>query len=62
MGNDVVIARAIDVFGDPGKASLWLNRPNRALSGSTPRSLLSTKSGSRRVLILLGRIERSVYS
>ncbi|HNP81659.1 MAG TPA: MbcA/ParS/Xre antitoxin family protein [Nitrospira sp.] len=62
MDADAVIARANDVFGSKAKAKVWLFRPNRALSGVTPRSLLSTKTGSRRVLTVLGRIEHGVYS
>lgn len=62
MDADAVIARANDVFGSKAKAKVWLSRPNRALSGVTPRSLLSTKTGIRRVLTALGRIEHGVYS
>lgn len=62
MTADDVIARANEVFGDPDKAAVWLDRPNRALSGSTPRSLLSTSEGVNQIETLLGRIEHGVYS
>ncbi|WHZ14983.1 MAG: hypothetical protein OJF52_001823 [Nitrospira sp.] len=59
---DAVIARAVEVFGEAEKARGWLDHPNRALSGATPRSLLSTPEGREQVLTLLGRIEHGVYS
>lgn len=55
-------ARAAEVFGDPVKAAAWLDRPNRVLSGVTPRSLLLTPEGTQQVLTILGRIEHGVYS
>lgn len=59
---DAVIARAVEVFGEAEKARVWLDRPNHALSGATPLSLLSTPEGREQVLTLLGRIEHGVYS
>lgn len=60
--SDDVIHRAVDVFGDVAKARAWLDRPNRALSGATPRSLLDTPEGRERVLTVLGRLTHGVYS
>ncbi|WP_052464802.1 type II RES/Xre toxin-antitoxin system antitoxin [Geoalkalibacter subterraneus] len=54
--------RAREVFGDPAKASAWLNRPNRVLGGQTPLDLLDTIFGAEQVMNLLGRIEHGVYS
>lgn len=58
----IVLARAIDAFADTEKGKAWLSRPNRALSGATPRSLLATRDGCERVLTLLGQIEHGIYS
>lgn len=62
MGADGVIAKAVEVFGSQEKAQAWLDRPNRALAGATPRSLFGTLEGREHVLTLLGRIEHGVYS
>jgi putative toxin-antitoxin system antitoxin component (TIGR02293 family) len=53
---------ASDVLGDDAKASRWLQRPNRALSGRQPLSLLDTDLGAREVEAILGRIEHGVFS
>lgn len=50
------------MFGSAQKAHVWLNRPNRALSGRTPLSLMSDQAGVDRVRVLLGRIEHGVFS
>ena len=52
-----LFARAEDVFEDRAKARAWLQRPNRALGGVTPLSLLDTELGAREVETTLGRIE-----
>lgn len=57
-----ILAQAVDVLGSTEKASQWLQRPNRALGGETPLSLLDTDLGSRQVEEVLGRIEHGVYS
>jgi len=57
-----VAAIAVGVFGDPQKASAWLQKPNRALGGVTPLSLLDTDAGVRQVERVLGRIEHGVFS
>lgn len=49
-------------FGSAQKAHAWLNRPNRALRGCTPLSLLTDQAGVDRVRAILGRIEHGVYS
>lgn len=55
-------ARAVDVFGDVDKARAWLQRPNRALGGVAPLSILDTGIGAEEVLTVLGRIEYGVFS
>lgn len=53
---------ALAVFGTAEKALTWLSRPNRALRGRTPVSLLTSRSGAKRVQVVLGRIQHGVYS
>jgi len=52
-----VYAQAIDVFGDRDDAIGWMNEPQFAFTGRTPRSLLSSELGRGHVMSLLGRIE-----
>ena len=53
--------RAEQVFGEPNKAALWLNRPNRSLSHQTPLETTQTDTGLQLVMTILGRIEHGVY-
>ena len=57
-----VAAAAVGVFGDPRKASAWLQKPNRALGNATPLSRMDTDVGVRQVERVLGRIEHGVFS
>jgi putative toxin-antitoxin system antitoxin component (TIGR02293 family) len=57
-----ILVAATNVFGDQEKAGEWLRRPNRALGGATPLSLLSTQPGLQQVEQVLGRIEFGEYS
>jgi putative toxin-antitoxin system antitoxin component (TIGR02293 family) len=57
-----VALMAIEVLGSHEKAKQWLERPNRALGGETPLSLLDTDIGARQVEAVLGRIEHGVFS
>ncbi len=57
-----IAARAAEVLGDTEKAARWLRRPNRALGGEPPLSLVRTDLGSRQVEQLLGRIEHGIVS
>ncbi len=57
-----VADEAQEVLGDSEKASRWLRKPNRALGGIVPLSLLDTDVGAEAVLELLGRIQHGVYS
>jgi putative toxin-antitoxin system antitoxin component (TIGR02293 family) len=52
----------IDVLGSSEKATHWLERPNRALGGETPLSILDTDIGVRQVETVLGRIAHGVFS
>lgn len=57
-----VAAAALDTLGDAGKASDWLQKPNRALGNTTPLSRMDTDVGARQVERVLGRIEHGVFS
>lgn len=57
-----VVARATEVFGAMDSAQAWLRRPNRALGGSSPLSLLDTEPGMEMVVDTLGRIEHGLPS
>jgi putative toxin-antitoxin system antitoxin component (TIGR02293 family) len=56
-----VVERARDVIGED-RAAAWLQRPNRALGGLVPLSLLDTDVGAQEVEDVLGRIEYGVYT
>src|SRR6202011_5320744 len=51
-----LIALAKRYIGDDKTAGRWLKRPNRALGGSDPLSLIDTELGAREVENVLGRI------
>lgn len=57
-----VVARAEEALGEPERAHHWLGRPNRAMAGETPISLLDSDAGARLVERVLGRIEHGVFS
>ncbi len=57
-----VAERAGQVFVDRDAALAWLKRPNPALSGQTPLSLLDTDIGAEGVMDTLGRIEQGVFA
>ena len=58
---DRLRAQAEQVFGEPNKAALWLNRPNRSLCHQIPLEAIQTDTGLQLVLTILGRIEHGVY-
>jgi putative toxin-antitoxin system antitoxin component (TIGR02293 family) len=51
-----IVALAKRYIGDSTEAALWLKRPNRALGGEVPLSLIDTEVGARAVENILGRI------
>jgi putative toxin-antitoxin system antitoxin component (TIGR02293 family) len=57
-----IAAQAVGVLGTDEKAAMWLRRPNRALNGEAPLSLLDTDLGARQIEDVLGRIEHGVVS
>ena len=54
-------AMADEVFGDRRKSHAWLRRPNGALDGQVPLSLLDTEEGGRLVETVLGRIAHGIF-
>jgi putative toxin-antitoxin system antitoxin component (TIGR02293 family) len=56
------VVRAEEAFGDEEKARRWLSRPNRAVGGHAPLTLLDSDAGALAVERVLGRIEHGVYS
>jgi putative toxin-antitoxin system antitoxin component (TIGR02293 family) len=52
-----VLQRAIDVFGDEGKARGWLTRENRTMALQRPLDLLGTDQGASVVADELSRID-----
>lgn len=57
-----VVERAVAVFEDEQAALGWMKRPNAALGGCSPLSLLDTELGSLAVVNTLGRIEHGVFA
>ena len=57
-----IASMAMHVLGSQDKATHWLERPNRALGGESPLSLLDTDIGARQVEAELGRIDYGVFS
>jgi uncharacterized protein (DUF2384 family) len=56
-----LIARAVDVFGDPVKASRWLSIPNPDLANQTPLQVSQSDGYSTRLLEpIFVRIEHGI--
>jgi putative toxin-antitoxin system antitoxin component (TIGR02293 family) len=52
-----VVAMAVDVWKDTGKAAAWLMRPHPLLDGQPPLRVAPTEDGARRVMDILGRLQ-----
>lgn len=52
-----ILALANRVFGDPAQAADWLDRPCVQLGGNTPRDVLGSDEGARRVEELLLQLD-----
>lgn len=52
-----ILGLSLRVFGDPAKASGWLDRPCVQLGGHTPRDMLDSDEGARRVEELLLQLD-----
>jgi len=58
----IAFLRAAEVLGDEDAAGMWIVRPNRALGGVSPLSLLDTGTGYELVIDTLGRVEYGVFA
>ncbi|HEY3456190.1 MAG TPA: MbcA/ParS/Xre antitoxin family protein [Bryobacteraceae bacterium] len=60
----VIWTRALEVFGDEGKAQSWMSTPRDIFDGRSPEELVATGSADaqRRVLEILIRIDYGVFS
>jgi len=57
-----IIAFAASVLGEMDKARTWLERPNRALGGQAPLSMLDTDLGAREIEEVLTRLAHGIFS
>jgi hypothetical protein len=55
-------ALASRVFGDPGKADIWLKRPSATLSGQRPVDLLRDELGTAVVREMLEQIDHGIFA
>ncbi|NAS32218.1 DUF2384 domain-containing protein [Flavobacteriaceae bacterium R38] len=56
-----VYSKGFEVFGDEKKFTRWLNKPNVALGGEVPFSLLDTSYGVQLVLNEITRIDYGIF-
>jgi putative toxin-antitoxin system antitoxin component (TIGR02293 family) len=57
-----ILSLTAEALGDAGKASRWLEAPNRSLGNQKPLELLDTEIGARAVEDAIGRIEHGIFS
>lgn len=57
-----IVAHAIAVFGDEGKATHWLTTPLQILENRTPANLIHDPAGAALVERILTRIEHNIPS
>lgn len=58
----LVLAQATAILGNREKARRWLRKPNRALGGESPITMLDIDIGAQSVLDELGRIDYGVFA
>lgn len=57
-----IVALAVQVFGDRGKALSWLQSKDDRINGRTPMSMLHTEFGGRVVENMLWQIDEGIYA
>ena len=57
-----LLAIAEQALGSARLASLWMQRPNRALGGMAPAEVAAERNGVAEVRRVLGRIEHGIIS
>lgn len=62
--SEIILTRALEVFGNEEKASRWMQTALPILGGFTPEqySLSQDEAKQREVLTILGQIEYGIYS
>ena len=58
---EVMLSRATEALGSREKALYWVDHPNGAMGGVTPRVMAGTKDGIETVLAVLRRIKFEVF-
>jgi putative toxin-antitoxin system antitoxin component (TIGR02293 family) len=61
LSREMVIEKAVEVFGTREDALVWLDLPAMALGQTTPASLLGSEAGRQTVSNLLLQLEFGVY-
>jgi putative toxin-antitoxin system antitoxin component (TIGR02293 family) len=56
-----IVALAENVFGDHGKALLWLRTADDRIGNRTPLSMLQTDTGGRLIESMLWQVDEGVY-
>ena len=59
---EIVMSAACSVLGDLAVALTWLSQANAALGGESPLQRVRRQHDVSQVLVVLGRIDRGVYS
>jgi putative toxin-antitoxin system antitoxin component (TIGR02293 family) len=57
-----VFDQAVSVFGDPGLARNWLQKPKKRFDARTPLDMLRTDFGGRMVEEMLGQIDDGMFA
>jgi len=57
-----IFDHAMRVFGDLGRARLWLERPKHRFDGRAPLQMLASETGGRMVEEMLGQIEYGFFA
>lgn len=57
-----MVALATETLGSGETAGIWMRRPNRALRGVAPLTLLDSDGGAQVVEAILGRIGHGIFS
>jgi putative toxin-antitoxin system antitoxin component (TIGR02293 family) len=50
------------VFANPEKSTIWLNKPLKSLNGKSPIGMLDSEEGARIVENLLGQLDEGYFT
>jgi putative toxin-antitoxin system antitoxin component (TIGR02293 family) len=62
LDGDIILAKAVEVFGSRGAARTWLSKPAIGLGNYSAAELLESTEGRQRVIAYLTRLEHGVFS